>query len=440
MDPILSGSLAIAVMLVVMALGVPIGLAMMLVGFVGLWMLLGLSRALLDAALQSFSGVAVLGFTVIPMFILMGDFVHQSGMAAKAFTFAHKWLGGLPGGLAQATTLACALFGAVSSSSIAAVATIGRVAVPEMVDKYKYNRGLASGVIVASGTLAILIPPSNMLAFYAIWVEISIAKQLMAGIIPGIVSAAIYMAMIWVRCWRQPSLAPLRPERLGWNERLRSIPSVWQFALLFLIVVGGIYSGVFSPTEAGATAAFAAMLMLIANRKRQSPGIIREAFWQTSLTTAMIFLLMLGARVFADLLTHLGFGSAVGQAILALPVPPIVALIFMLALYYPLGMVMTSLPILLITLPFMYPVVVALGLNPYWFGIIIIVLLESALITPPVALNIYALQGVLPGYSLAEIVRGILWFLAMDMLTVAILFAFPVISTWLPGQMFGAGR
>lgn len=438
MDPILTGLLAIVIMLFIMALGVPVAFAMLLVGMGGIWIEGGLARALAAMVQQSYFGVAVLGFTVIPMFILLGVFVDQAGITPKAFEFANKWVGRLPGGLAQASTAACALFGMVSGSSIACVATIGKVAVPMMVDKYKYDRSLAAGVVVSSGTLAILIPPSVALAIYAILVEESIPRVLMAGIIPGFLSAVIYMGMIWVRCWRKPSLAPLRPERLGWNERLRSLLSVWEFIILFVIVIGGIYSGLVTPTEAGATGAFAAMLMLIVRKKRQALGVVRSALWETSVTVGMLFLLLVGARVFGYYMVYMGFGRAIGDAILGLPVPPVVALIFVLSLYYPLGMVMTTLPIMLMTLPILVPIVLALHMDLVWLGIIIVVLHESALITPPVAMNIFILQGVLPEYKFAEIVRGVWWFLSMDILTISILFAFPVISLWLPNLMFGA--
>ncbi len=439
MNPILIGVLAIAVLLFIMALGVPIAYAMLLVGLGGLWIEGGMARALASLVQQSYFGVAILGLTVIPMFILLGVFVDQAGITPKAFEFANKWVGRLPGGLAQATTLACALFGMVSGSSIAAVATIGKVAVPPMVDKYKYNRSLAAGVVVCSGTLAILIPPSVALAFYAILVETSISRQLMAGVIPGFLSAAIYMGMIWVRCWRNPSLAPLKPERIGWNEKLRSLPSIWEFMLIFLIVIGGIYSGLVTPTEAGAVAAFAALLLLIRRKKRQALRVVRDALWETSVTVGMLFLLLVGARVFGQYMIYMGFGRAVGEFVLGLPVPPIVALMIVLSLYYPLGMVMTTLPIMLVTLPILIPIVTVLGMDLVWLGILIVVLHESALITPPVAMNIFIFQGILPEYSFSEIVKGIWWFLAMDVVTISILFAFPQISLWLPNLMFGPG-
>ena len=333
----------------------------------------------------------------------------------------------------MASVAGCAMFAAVSGSSLATAAAMGKLAVPEML-RYKYDKGLATGVVAASGTLGSLIPPSILMILYGIFTEQSIGKLLIAGFIPGVMSAAIYMVMIWVRAKISPDLAP-PPGAVSWRERFVSIRGTWSIIVLFFIVMGGIYFGVVTPTEAAAMGAAGAWLLAFMAR-RVNKSNARSSIVETLLQTSSIFAVVLGAKIFVGFIAITGIAGYLAEWALALDLPPIGVLLALSLVYIVLGTFMDPLGIMLLTLPVVTPVVEALGYDLIWFGVIMIKFLEIGLITPPVGLNVYILKGVVgDAVPLETIFKGILWFLVMDMFTLALLIIFPEISLWLPNSI-----
>jgi tripartite ATP-independent transporter DctM subunit len=368
------------------------------------------------------------------MFIIMGYFALYAGLTKGMFHAARQWVGHLPGGLAIATVLGCTGFAAASGSSTATAAVMGRVAIPEM-KAYGYHPRLAAGVVAAAGTLASLIPPSVILVIYAIIVEQSVGALLLAGFLPGLVSALIYVAMIYVRVRLRPTLGSQAP-RASWGERFVSLRGVGGILFLVALVLGGLYGGVFTPTEAGGVGAFGALLLAVLSR-----GLTWERLWEalleTGRTTVMIFFLIVGVLIFVRFLAFSGLPKQFMATAMQTAAPPVVVLIVILLVYVVLGMFMDAIGLLMLTLPLVFPVVTALGYDPIWFGIIVVKMAEMCLITPPIGLNCYVVAGVDPEVPLSEIFRGILPFFVMDVLTVATLIAFPQIVLLLPRTMLG---
>jgi C4-dicarboxylate transporter DctM subunit len=370
--------------------------------------------------------------TVIPMFILMGQFAFHSGISKDLFDASNKWLAHLPGGLACATVAGCAMFGACTGSSLACCATMGKIAIPEM-EKAGYHRRLAAGVVAGAGGLAILIPPSIPAVIYAASSGESVGKLLIAGVIPGILSAIIYIGLIVLSIKRSPSLAP-RTQGFPWKERLASLRKVWGLIVIFTLVMGSIYLGLATPTEAGAVGAFGTFVIAIV-RKRSSYTELWQACRETARSLSMIFAIFIGTSLFGVFLARTGLPMKFAEFAASLPVPPIFILIGIIFIYIPLGMLLDTVSIILLTTPIVYPVVIALGYSGIWFGIIVILMCEIALITPPVAFNIYVVKGVAPHIPLEDIIVGILPFITRDLFIVAILIAFPQIALWLPSLM-----
>lgn len=435
MSPLQIGFLGISLMLLLLFIKVPIGMALLIAGVVGFFFLTSFDRVLSTLSYTLSNRVAVYTLTVIPLFILMGHMAAEAGIANDAFKFCYVWFGRIPGGLVIASIFTCALFGAVSGSTLAAVAALGRIAVPEMVFKYKYEPSFASGALAAAGALAILIPPSIPLVIYGILTEQSISKLLIAGIIPGISLAAIFSIMVFIRAKLNPSLAPKAPA-ITWGERWRSLPLLTSIVPIFLVVVGGIYLGIFTPTEAAAAGVLITLVMLFARRRKNSPSLIRKALWTTAQTTATYFLIVVGSMVFGLFLAQSGFPQALTQMASGLAVPPVVLVFIVMLIYIPLGMVMSSLGMIMVTIPFMVPFITSLGFDAIWLGVLMVVYSEIGVITPPVAMNVYVLAGVIPPeITVGQIFRGVKWFIVMDLLFVVILFVFPQLATWLPSVM-----
>jgi tripartite ATP-independent transporter DctM subunit len=436
MEPLLVGGLIIAFMLILMVFGVPIGFSLGIAAFCGIVWIRSIDTAWNLASMVFYGSVSSYALTVIPLFILMGHLAFNAGIAQKVFSTVQKWVNWLPGGLAIATTASAAIFGACTGASTAAAAVLGRMAVPEMVNRYKYSARLATGCVAASGTLAILIPPSVTMIIYATFVEVPVGKLFVAGIIPGILSALIYIIYIIVHVKINPSLAPSLSERVSWREKLGAVPHMWGASLLFIVIIGGIYLGIFTPTEAGGIAVGVALLMVVI---RSGGGRMRgviDALWRTAGTTSMIFTLVVGAIFFSRFLTLSGFSTQLNDIVIGLAVSPTQLLIAILLLYIPLGMFLGTMPMLALTLPTIWPIVAELGYDPLWFGILIIKMSELAIITPPVCINVYVVKGVVgPEIKLSDIIRGTLYFMVMDIVTIAVLFAFPSLSLWLPGTM-----
>jgi len=433
MSPVIAGVIGIILLLLLLLASMPIAWALGLSGFLGLLLLLT-SGAALDSLFQLPWGyMASYHLSVIPLFIFMGCLAFEGGIGRDAYSVAYKWFGRLPGGLAVATAAAAAMFAAVTGSSPAAAATIGKVAIPEM-QKFKYSDKLSCGAVAACGTLGVLIPPSIILVAYGVVTEQSIGHLLLAGFIPGIVSAIIYGIMIVTRVKLNPSIAPPAPG-VSWGERLVGMSQLWPIFLLFVTVIGGIYLGVFTPTEAASAGSLMALVLLMFRTKQRG-----KAFWaalrETASLTGMIFAILVGVAIFSLFLTLSTIPGSFAEFLVNLPLPRMVVLSLIMLMYIPLGMFINPLGMIFITMPVIFPAVIDLGFDGIWFGIIITKLIEIALITPPVGLNVFVVRGIAPPHvRLEDIFKGIAWFFVMDVITLAILVAFPQISLWLPSTM-----
>lgn len=432
MDPTITGIIGFVVLLVLFLAGMPIAFAMALVGFLGMWYSLGLSAALGTMAIIPYKEGSFYLFIAIPLFILMGYFAAAGGLINSLFAAANQWVGRLPGGLAMATVATCAAFGAASGSSIATTATMGRVALPEM-ERYGYSSKLGAGCVVAGGGLASLIPPSGLMVLFAVVTEQSVGKMLIAGFIPGAVSALFLMATVFFLSVRNPSIAP-RIYGATWKSRVVSLKRVWGILLLAAIIMGGIYSGVVTPTEAGALAAGTAFLMVLGMRKLTWANT-RDSLLATGRTTSMILILIIGGVIFAQFLAVTQIPLKMGEFIASLPVHRMVILAGLIVMYIFLGTFLDAVSQMVLTMPIVFPIILALGFDPVWFGVMFIVLLEIGFMTPPLGINVYVLAGVAPHIPMGDIFRGIFPFVLAQLAVLAVLVAFPQIVLVLPNMM-----
>lgn len=432
MDPTLAGGLGLGLFLALVFLGMPIAFAAALVGFLGLWVVGGGNAALTSVGTLPYSITAHYVYTVLPMFIIMGHFALHAGFAQEVFWAGRQWVGRLPGGLASATAVGGAGLGAACGSSLAAAAILTKVALPEM-EKYKYDPKLSAGTCASCGTLAATIPPSALIVIYGIMTEQSIGKLLIAGFLPGFLTAAAYIVQITFRAWRNPSLGP-PVYGVTWKERFISLKGVWGIALLAIIVMGGIYTGVFTPTEAGAAGALGALIIGLATR-RMGRSSMWQALVETGRTTSMVFIIIVGILIFVRFLALTRVPYEISEFLGGLPVPPLLILIGILLLYLVLGMFMDAIGMLLLTLPVVFPISLALGFNPIWFGIIVVIMCEVGLITPPVGLNVYVVRGIATHIPLTDMFRGVIPFVITMLVVVALLIAFPQIVLFLPNLM-----
>lgn len=427
--------IAVAVLVVLLLAETPVAFALAISGLAGIVLLQGTGVALSVLAATPFTATAKYGLVIVPMFVLMGLLILHAGISTDIFTLASKVVGArVPGGLAVATVLACALFAAVTGSSVATVATIGRISIKEMV-RHGYSPAFAAGVVGAAGTLGILIPPSIVLVIYGILTGESIGLLLLAGIFPGVVSAILYAVFIVVRAKvRDEGTVPAGGVERGLSVR-QGVSTVASVALIFTIVVGGIYSGVFTATEAGAAGAFAALLLMCVKRARRPRELwvgMRGALQETASLTSMIFLLLLGGGIFSYFLVSSRTPATFTAFVLDLSAPGWLVVVLILAAMIPLGMILDGLSILLITVPLAYPIVTGLGYDGIWFGILVIKMIEIGLITPPLGVNVYVVAGVSDDVTVEQAFRGIGPFMLVDLVTVAVFFAFPGIVMWLP--------
>jgi tripartite ATP-independent transporter DctM subunit len=432
MDPITIGLLGCVALLILLIFGMPIAFATALIGFLGIFVIKSWSVAVNTVGYLVYPLAAHYTLSVIPMFILMGYFAYYAGLTSDIFSVGRKWVGHLPGGMAIATVFGCAAFAASSGSSTASAAVMGKVAIPEM-KKYHYDDKVSSGVVAASGTLASLIPPSAILVVFGVIVEESIGKLLIGGFLPGIVSAFIYALMLYFWARIKPEMAPVTSQ-FSLPEALRSLRYVWGIGLLFILVIGGLYIGVFTPTEAGAAGAAGAFAIALFSMRLTWSNLF-ESLLETARSTVMIFLIIIGVLIFMRFLAISGVSRAFIEAVEGLSVPRWIILSGFLAFYVVLGMFMDAIGMLTLTLPLMFPIIVGLGYHPIWFGIIAVKMCEICLITPPIGLNVYMVHGVAPDIPLEEIFKGIIPFLAMDILTLVILVIFPQIALYLPSKM-----
>ena len=431
-DPLTAGFLGIGLLIVLLFSGIPIAIAMGLVGFLGLAYVNGLKPGLNSMGSTPHSIASSYNLSVIPLFVLMGAFCFHSGLSKDLYYAVYRWIGHFPGGLAMATVGACASFAAVSGSSVATTATMGMVSLPEM-KRYQYDPGLAAGSIAAGGSIGILIPPSIILVLYGVLTEQSIGKLFAAGFIPGILEALFYMVTIYILCTRNPDLGP-KGARANFRERMISIKATWGVVALFLLVIGGIYLGIFTPTEAAGVGAFGAFLFAL-GRKRLNWQTFTASLKETSTTTAMVFLILIGAALLGYFLAVTRLPFELSSYVSGLALNRYIILGFIIGLYLILGAIMSSLAMIVLTVPIIFPVIEALGFDPIWFGIIIVRVVEMGQITPPVGINVYVLKGVAKDLPLEVIFKGVFPFILTDLCHVALLIAVPQLATFLPSLM-----
>jgi C4-dicarboxylate transporter, DctM subunit len=414
------------------ALRIPLAVAMVTVGMGGLALLRGWQPALASTSQVIFeTGFAYL-LSVIPLFVLMGNFVARAGMARELYQAANSFVGHRPGGLAMASIIASGGFGSICGSSIATAATMTRVAYPEM-KRHGYRDSLATGAIASGGTLGILIPPSTIMVIYGIITETDIGKLFIAGILPGIVAVVcLCLAVVFVT-WRDPQAGPAA-ERQSWPERLRALRNVWGVGVLFALVIGGIYGGVFTATEgAGVGAAGAFVFALL--RGTLTPRVLVEILQDSARTTAMLFTILIAAMVFTSFVNFTSMPGDLRDFILQFSPEPIMVVVAMMVIYVLLGLVMEELSMVLLTIPVFFPIITGLGFDPVWFGVLIVTVIEIGMISPPVGMNLFVINALLPSVPLNQIFRGVWPFVVADVARLAILVAFPAIALWLPGFM-----
>jgi len=420
------------VLFALMLLRVPVGMAMGLVGVTGYSYIVGVGPALKLVGQTSMRTVTDYTFGVIPMFMLMGAFVSISGVSKELFRAANAFIGHLRGGLGMATVVACGGFAAICGSSVATAATFAGVAYPEM-RRYGYPQSFATGVIAAGGTLGAMLPPSTVLAVYAILTEQDIGKLFMAGILPGLLAMAMYVVTITLIVKIRPDFLPAG-EQKSWAERIAGLKDVWAPLLLFVFVIGGLYGGFFTPTEAGGVGASGAFLLGVIRRKLNRAQI-REALLQATRTSAAVFTVLIGALLFGYFLTITQTPQKLTEFLTGLGVGRYGVLAMIMVMYLVLGCLMDAMAMIILTVPIIFPVIVQLGFDPIWFGIIIVMTVELGLIHPPVGMNVFVIKSVVKDVSFITIFKGVLPFVATDLIRLVILIAFPVIALWLPHRM-----
>jgi tripartite ATP-independent transporter DctM subunit len=419
----------IGVLLLLFLLRMPVGFAMGFVGVVGFAYLADPGPALSLLAQDIFEQYSSYPLSVIPMFILMGTFAFASGISKRLYETAYNWVGGLRGGLTIATVIACAGFAAICGSTAATAATMGKIALPEM-KKYKYDNTLATGTVAASGTLGILIPPSTILIVYGILTEESIGKLFIAGILPGILLSLAFVVVVAILCLRNPQLGP--PGRpTSWKDKMKAVNGIIEAIILFLLTIGGLFLGWFSPTQAGAIGAGGALLIGMGRRQLSLKSFL-EAGKEGLRTSCMVLVIITGATIFGHFMAISTIPFALADWIKSLPIPPVALMGVIIFLYFVGGFFMDSMALVVVTIPIFFPVVMQLGFDPIWFGVIIVLVSEMGVITPPVGVNVFVIKGIAPDVPLYVIFRGIFPFLVALILMTALLVAFPQIATFLP--------
>jgi C4-dicarboxylate transporter DctM subunit len=431
MSVTLIGIVLIIGLLILLSMGTPISFALGFLGTVGITIWLGVGNLYQIAEIAAESGTNLFMLT-LPLFILMAEVVSFSGVGNDIYTAAHRWLSWLPGGLAISSVATCTGFAAISGSSPATAATVGLVAIPEMI-KRGYNRKLAAGSIAVGGTLGILIPPSITMIIYGIITEVSIGKLFIAGIIPGIVMSVMLSAAIAITVKLKPGLAP-RIESVSWADRFASLKRVWAFIALVLSILGTIYMGIATPTESAAIGATFAII-IAALYRRLSVGNLHMALRRTVAVTAMIMFLVITGNVVAFLLSSLTIPQIVTEAITNMHLSKWAIMIVINIILLIMGCLLDPMAIMVITLPIMFPIVTALGFDPVWFGIVVTINVEIGMITPPVGLNLFILKGAVREVDMSDIIGGVIPFVLLMIIGLAVIMLFPGLATWLPGRM-----
>jgi len=421
-------------MLVLLVAGIPVGLSLGLAGFIGLAAIGGLPLALAQLQGLPYSLASDYAFAVVPTFVFMGNLAMNGGMAKELYVAADRWFGHFRGGLYLSTIAGSTAFGAASGSTLVNATVFTKVALPEML-RLGYSKKTASACIASVGTLAAMIPPSVAMVVYGILTEQSIGKLMVAGIVPGLLSALAYCALVMVMVRLRPELAPARMDRASWRERWSALRWTWSIIVLFVVVMGGIYLGFFSPSASGAVGAFGA-LMILALRRRLTSHILHASLIGTAVTTAMLFIIMIGGLMFSRMLVMSGALTGVVEWVSSLGLSQLMLIMTLCVMYIVLGCLTDAISMLIVTLPFVFPIISKAGIDPIWFGILCVQLLEIGAITPPVGLNLYATVSASNGtVSMDEIIAGIVPFVMLNLLILAALVAFPQIALWLPSQM-----
>jgi len=430
MSSIVIGLIGIVVLIAVFLLGMPIGFAMAFVGFIGFSYLVSLPAGLSIIARDIFYNFSSYSLTVIPMFVFMGSIAFASGMSRRLYDAGYLLLGRLRGGLAMATVAGCAGFAAMCGSTNATAAAMGRVSLPEM-KRYNYADSLATGCVAAAGSLGILIPPSTIFIIYGVMTEQSIGKLFVAGVFPGLLLAGFFTHVVAFLCWRNPSLAPLGAVT-NWKEKLTGLIGISEMLLLFIFVIGGLFLGWFSPTQAGGAGAAGALVIGLARRQLTWAGFL-AAVKDTLRITCMVMVIVTGAIIFGHFMAVTKIPLVLADWVAGLPLPTVAIMGVIVLIYLIGGCFMDALALITLTIPIIYPVVLALGFDPIWFGVIIVLVTGMGVITPPVGVNVYVIKGIAKDVPLETIFKGVLPFLGALLVATAILIAFPQIATFLPG-------
>jgi C4-dicarboxylate transporter DctM subunit len=429
MDTVTVGIIGIALLVLLFLLRLPIAFAMALVGFVGFAYLVTPEAALGLIGRSIFEDFRNYPLSVIPMFMLMGSFALASGISKRLYQTTYAWIGHFRGGLTMATVFACAGFGAICGSSTATAATMGQIAIPEM-KKYKYDDTLATGTVAAAGTLGILIPPSTILIVYGYLTEESIGKLFIAGVLPGILLSIAFAATVALLCWRNPDIGPPGVP-ISFKEKLRATTGIIETLVLFLLAIGGLFLGWFSPTQAGAIGAGGALLIGVGRRQMTWRSFF-DAGREGVRTSCMVLFIIAGATIFGKFMAVTRIPFVLAEWLGGLPIPPMAVMIVIIFIYFVGGFFMDSMALIILTVPIFFPLVQELGFNPIWFGVIIVLVGEMGVLTPPVGVNVFVIKGIAPDVPLENIFKGIFPFLAALIIVTAIMLIFPQIATFLP--------
>jgi tripartite ATP-independent transporter DctM subunit len=434
MDFFAVGLLGIAVMVGLILLGVNIGMSMFLVGFIGYAYCVDFKAAFSLFKTVPFSQAASFSLSVIPLFVLMGQFAFRSGITEGLFDAAAKWLNRLPGSLAVATVAAAAGFSAICGSTIATTATMTTVALPQM-RKYGYDDGLSAGCIVAGGTLGVLIPPSTVFIVYGLVAEQSIGRLFASGIVPGLILALFYALTVVLCCKLRPGSAP-KSESCTWRERLISVKGIGPVVVLFAAVIGGMFAGVFTANEAAAIGAVIGLAFMVLSRKL-SPLSFKQSLTDSASTTAMIFQVLLGAYMFNYFLSVTRLPTMLAEFVGGLPINRYFIVLFIMFIFLMLGCIMDSLPIVLLTVPIFLPIIKALGFDPIWYGVLMVLASDQGLMTPPVGMNVYIVAGMAKDIPMQKVFSGTLPFVGAIFACIVLVVFFPQLALWLPDMLFG---
>ena len=429
MDPLTIGILTFAVLFALLFMTVPIGFAMGLCGLVGMSLIIGAGPALSLFGTTVYETTVTYDLSIVPLFVLMGAVASRSGLSKELYDAFYAWFGALKGGLALATIGACGALAAICGSSVATAATMSKVALPEMKQR-QYAESLATGSVAAGGIIGILIPPSVVLVLYGVLTETSIGDLFIAGFLPGILTVVGFMAVIAIVTRINPEMGPAG-DPSTFREKLTALGQTWAILLLFALVIGGIYFGVFTPTEAagiGAAGAFAISAM----RRRMTFENVRDALMETVRTTAMIFTILIGALTLNNLMVFSGVAGALSGFVSGLEMHPMAVMAIILLIYLIMGCFLDALAMILLTVPIFFPVITNLGFDPVWFGVIVVMVVELGLITPPIGMNVFVIRGMAPHVRLSTIYSGVIPFVVAQLLLIILVFLVPDIALWLP--------